>query len=171
MEEIWKTVLDFSLYEYSNLGNLRSKNYKNTGRVQILKPAVSTDGYLKTMLKDDNGKYVTIAVHRVIAKSHFGVQDKKLEVNHINGIKTDNRIENLEYITHSQNCKHSFDIGLQKPKRGELNGMAKLTQKDVDFLRSEKIKKGRYWGRKQYAKQFGITEKHLQQIVNTRENW
>lgn len=169
--EIWKKLVDYSDYEYSNLGNLRSLNYKRTGQKRILKPAISRDGYLKTMLKNDNGKYVTIAIHREIMKSESNKPTIKHEVNHINGIKTDNRPENLEWVTHSQNCKHSFDIGIQKPKRGELNGMAKLTKEDVEFLRNKKKTGTRYWGRNELAMQYGISAKHLQRIVNSDGNW
>jgi hypothetical protein len=169
--EKWITIKGFNGYECSNLGNLRSLNYKRTGKIQILKPAISKDGYLKTMLKNNDGKYCTIAVHRVILNSYIAKPSNQYEVNHINGIKTDNSINNLEWLTHSQNCKHSFDIGLQKPKKGALNGMAKLTQKDVNYLREKKNSGGRFWGRNEYAKQFNISPKHLQKLVNTKENW
>lgn len=168
--EVWMPIKGYSRYEYSTAGRLRSKDYKRTGKTKVLKPAKSTDGYYKTMLKSDSGKYVTIAVHRVIMNS---ISERPIghEVNHKNGDKTDNRPCNLEWVTRSQNCQHSFDTGLQKPKRGELNGMAKLTQKDVDFLRNEKRTKGRFWGRNEYAKKYGISAKHLQKIVNNDNLW
>ena len=171
MIEKWYKIKGFSLYEYSTEGRIRSINYKRTGKKRILKPAKSKDGYLKTMLKSDEGKYKTIALHRVIMNSISNKPIDKHEVNHINGIKTDNRPINLEWVTRSENCKHSFKIGLQKAKRGELNGNSKLTQKQVDFLRSEKRKKGRYWGRNKYAKEFGVSAKHIQKIVNKSDNW
>lgn len=169
--EKWTEVKGFSGYECSSEGRIRSLNYKRQGIVKILNPAISTDGYLKTMLKNNDGKYCTIAVHRVILNSFILKPSKDFEVNHINGIKTDNNIENLEWVTHSQNCKHSFDIGLQKPKRGELNGMSKLKKIDVDFLRNEKNTNGRFWGRNEYAKKYGISAKHLQKIVNKKDCW
>ena len=171
MIETWKKIKGFSMYEYSCKGNLRSLNYKRTGKIRVLKPAISIDGYLKTMLLSDCGKYKTIAVHRVIMESEKDKPTDKHEVNHINGIKTDNSPINLEWVTHSQNCQHSFDIGIQKPKRGELNGMSKLTKEDVVFLRNEKKKNGRYWGRNEYAKKYGISAKHLQKIVNSDLYW
>ena len=168
--ETWKPVKGYSRYEYSNYGRIRSMNYKMSGRVKILKPAVSKDGYLKTMLLSDTGRYTTVAIHRIIMNSE-SEKPKGCEVNHKNGIKTDNRPLNLEWMTRSENCKHSFDIGLQKPKRGELNGMSKLTRDDVEFLRNEKRTKGRFWGRNEYASHFGITAKHLQKIVNNAGSW
>lgn len=163
--ETWKPLKNYPGYEYSDTGLLRSINYKRTGKVRVLSPAKSTDGYLKTMLKGVDGRYHTIALHRVIMESELP-KPAKHEVNHKNGIKTDNRIDNLEWITHSANCKHSFDMGLQKPKRGELNGMAKLTVEKVAELRRMKREGGRFWGRNEIAKELGVSGKHLQKIVN-----
>jgi len=168
--ENWKTIPGYENYEVSDYGNIRSLNYKRTGTIRLLKPAVSRDGYLKTMIKRDDGKYTTISIHRVIARVFIGTK-LGVEVNHKNGIKTDNRLENIELITHSQNCQHSFDTGLQKPKRGELNGMAKLTQSKADELRERKRTGGRFWGRNELAKELGVTPKHLQRIVNKTGNW
>ena len=137
----------------------------------MLKPSVSTDGYLKTMLKGDDGKYHTIAVHREVAAAFFGVRPVGHEVNHINGVKKDNRPCNLEYCTRSQNCKHSFDIGLQIPKKGSLNGFAKLTEQQVKEIRQFVSSSGkRYYGRKNLAKKYGISEAHLKDIVNGRRD-
>lgn len=169
--EEWKPLKGYSRYEYSNFGRVRTNGYKGSQRVKVMKPAVSTDGYLKTMFKCEDGKFRTDTIHRVILRSEIPKPGPEYEVNHKNGIKTDNRPVNLEWMTRSQNCQHSFDTGLQKPKRGELNGMAKLTQKDVDFLRNEKRTKGRFWGRNEYAKQYGIAAKHLQKIVNSDNLW
>jgi hypothetical protein len=166
---IMKTIPNFSRYLASEDGYIYSTNYKNSGKIKILKPALSDDGYLKTVLKQDCGKYKTVAVHREVAAAYLGEKPKAMEVNHINGIKTDNRPSNLEYCTRSENCKHSFDIGLQKPKKGELNGMAKLTNEQVMEIRNfvASVNK-RYYGRKQLAEKYGISEAHLKDVVNKR---
>lgn len=149
-------------------GDLYSTNYKNSGKTVKLKPAKSPDGYFKTMLKGDDNKYHTITVHLMVATAYFGEKPKGYEINHKNGIKTDNSVQNLEYCTHSQNCKHSFDTGLQMPKRGELNGNSKLTDEDVKFIRKVAANGGRYYGRKKLAEHFGISEAHVKDIVNQR---
>ena len=61
----WKTIKGFSNYEASNTGLIRSLDYKRSGKVQILKPAKSKDGYLKTMLKSDDSKYHSKPIHFV----------------------------------------------------------------------------------------------------------
>ena len=169
--ETWKAIPNFSRYEASNLGALRSLNYKRTGKVEVLKPAKSNDGYLKTMLLNDSGKYSSWTVHKFVCLAFYGERPEGLEVNHMDGVKTNNAIDNLEYCTHSENMQHSFDAGLQKPKRGELNGMAKLTRLQVGEIREAKKSSGRYWGRNAFAKRFGVSEKHLQDIANNDNLW
>ncbi len=170
-KEIWKPIPNFSKYEASNLGRLRSLNYKRTGKVVVLKTSKSKDGYLKTMIKNDDNIYKSWSVHKFVMLTFKGERKKGEEVNHINGIKTDNRAVNLEYVTHSENVQHSFDIGLQKPKRGELNGMSKLNRKQVEYIREAKKTKGRYWGRNELAKKFNVSAKHLQDIANNDKLW
>lgn len=174
MEEIWKPIEKFyNEYEVSNLGRIRSTKkliYKRNGSTytrisKVLKPALSTDGYLKGSVCFMR-KMVPYTLHRLVAEAFCEKKSDALEVNHINGIKNDNRAENLEWVTHSENCKHSFDIGLQKPKRGSLNGMSKLTDDQVRMVRKMKSDGGRFWGRNEIAKELGIAPKHLQKIVN-----
>lgn len=165
-DELWKNIPNFSMYQASNFGRLRSLNYKRSGIIKVLNPSISNDGYLKTMLLNDSGKYNSCTVHKFITLAFYGSRPPELEVNHIDGNKLNNNINNLEYCTRSENCKHAVRIGLWEVKRGEKNGMAKLTQAQVDEAREAKRTKGRFWGRNEMAKRFGINAKHLQRIVN-----
>ena len=165
----WRKIPGFSNYEASSCGMLRSLNYKRTGKQKILQPADS-GGYLKTMIKSDSGKYCSKTVHFFVTLAFFGERPRELEVNHIDGNKYNNAIENLEYCTRSENCQHSFDIGLQKPKRGELNGNSKLKIDDVESIRNQAKNSGRYYGRKNLAEKYGISEAHVKDIVNGRRN-
>ena len=165
--EQWKAIPGFSRYEASNLGNLRSLNYNRTGKIKLIKPAISR-GYLKTMLLSDDGKYYSWTVHKWIALAWLGPRFE-FEVNHKSGVKTDNSVANLEYCTRSENIQHAFDIGLQKPKRGMLNGMAKLSDEDVKEIRKCVSKHpGRYYGRKELASKYGVSEAHIKDIVSGR---
>lgn len=170
--EIWKTIPGFSGYEVSNLGNIRSLNYKRTKTIKKLKPGKSPDGYLKTMILDDNGKYRSWTIHLFVVMAFLGEKPKGKEINHINGIKTDNRLENLEYCTRSQNIIHAFKLGLCKSQRGEANPTAKLKDEDVLAIREyvEKAKKQgkKHYGRKALAKKFGISESYIKDIVSKR---
>lgn len=82
------------------------------GQKKILKPGMMTSGY-KFVTICANGEHRMSGVHQLVAQAFLGAGHGK-EVNHKNGIKTDNRLENLEWVTRSENIKHSHDIGLKK---------------------------------------------------------
>jgi hypothetical protein len=172
MKEIWKKIPNFSGYEASNLGRLRSLNYKRSGKIKVLKPTQSSDGYMKTVLIDDKGEYRSWTVHLFVMMAFIGVKPEGLEVNHKNGDKTDNRVDNLEYVTHKYNVQHSFDNGFQKALIGEDNPTAKLTNNDVleirEYVRNKKEQGVRYYGRKRLADKYGISESHIKDIVSGR---
>lgn len=123
MEEIFKTVEGFKDYQVSNLGRVISN--KN-GKPTFLKPQQDAVGYLHVRLyKEDNslGSYGAkrgkrpklFKVHRLVAETFISKQesDQELHVNHINADKTDNRVENLEWVTHGENIRHSWEAGLR----------------------------------------------------------
>ena len=173
MKTIWKTIPNFSNYESSNTGFLRSINYKRSGKKVILKPSESR-GYLKTMLKRDDNKYKSWNVHNFIMLSFKGPKQKGQEVNHIDGNKLNNNINNLEYCTRSENMKHAFDNGLATPKKGELNPSSKLTSDDVKeiraYVKSKKDQGIRFYGRKKLAEKYNISESHIKDIVSKRRD-
>lgn len=81
-----------------------------------------------------NGKRISFAVHRIVWEAANGPIPKGLEVNHINGRKDDNRLVNLELVTHAENIQHAFRTGLQS-NAGERHPSAKLTEADVRRIR------------------------------------
>jgi len=112
--EIWKEVEGHSGYFISNFGNVKS------AKKGVLKNYVGTIGYPVISLKV-NGKFKPVLIHRLVAKAFIPNPENKREVNHISGIKTDNRVENLEWCTRKENAQHSYRIGLQKPKFGRIS--------------------------------------------------
>jgi len=168
--EKWKQIPNFSRYEASTKGRLRSTNYKNSGKTKVLKPADGGDGYLKTMLQNDEGQYKSWGVHKWIALTFLGEKPDGLEINHKDGVKVNNAPDNLEYCTRSENLKHAFKNSLIDPKRGSKNGMAKLTEQDVKEIREHAEQSGRYYGRKALADRYGVSEAQIKDIVNRRRN-
>lgn len=167
-----KQIPNYSRYSVSEDGKIYSTNYKNSGKTKELNPSTSKDGYPQTMLQRDDGKYCTKKVHWFIALAFLGERGQGLEVNHKNGIKTDNRISNLEYVTRSENVKHAYENGLAKRFHGSSNHFSKLTEKDVLEIRAHvKNSPTRHYGRKELAKKYGISEGHLKKIVNSKDVW
>lgn len=83
-----------------------------------------------------SGVEKTIQAHRLVAKSFIPNPENLPEVNHINGIKWDNRVENLEWCDHSRNTQHAFDIGLNNGENweGELHSRSTYTNKQVENI-------------------------------------
>lgn len=130
--EIWSPIVGYGgFYLVSNMGRVKSLD-KTVYRVvngkktetnilfykgKILKQNnLQTGGYCSVKLCN-NGKQYNLKVHRLVAESFIENKENKPCVNHINGIKTDNRVENLEWCTYSENNIHAFKTGLNKVKK------------------------------------------------------
>lgn len=110
--EIWKDIPEYSGYQISSLGNVRSNKY---GDWRLLKPALDGAGYLIVYLRKDK-KSIRFHVHRLVAQVF--VNGNGSDVNHKNGAKTDNRADNLEWCSRSENVKHATRVlGVGKTRK------------------------------------------------------
>lgn len=164
IEEIWKDIEGYEKsYKVSNYGRVKSLDrnitYSN-GRIcnhkgKILSPMLSNNGYLYVHLLE-NTKRVKYSVHRLVAETFIKNDENKLEVNHKNGLKLDNRLKNLEWSTRQENVDHSYKIGLCN-QTGSNNTAAKLSKKDI-----LKIK----WA----LKYLNIKQREISEIFNISES-
>ena len=128
--EVWKDIAGYEgLYQVSSFGRVKSLWH---GRERIRKPHLNHKGYSELNLCK-GGNVKGFKVHRLVAEAFIPNPQNKREVNHINGIKADNRVENLEWVTPSENQLHAYNTGLRKS--AEENFHAKLTNEQVAYIR------------------------------------
>ena len=142
--EIWKAIKGYEgIYEISEHGKVRSLNHlikysDGRSRIQkgrILKTSLSKKGYVRVSLSKQKKRFHT-SIHRLLALSFIDNPENKKQVNHINGIKHDNRIENLEWVSNSENQIHAIKKGLTRYNYNERHHNSKLTNKGVLRVRN-----------------------------------
>lgn len=114
-----------------------------------------------------NRKYYS--AHRIVAQCFIPNPDNKPQVNHINGIKTDNRVENLEWVTASENTKHAHSTGLAQVRKGEAVITSKLTTEDIQYIRSNYERYNKDKNMTALAKQFGVSRSQIHKIIHYME--
>lgn len=164
--EVWKSVKGYEgLYEISNQGRLKglekiriigyggTRIYPET----IFTPTPNTKGYCVCVLRD-HGKSKTFSIHRLVAEHFLERLDCKNSVNHKNGIKSDNRVENLEWCTVKENNDHAKETGLLA--FGEKNPNSKISEIEAIKILSLKGKKSA----KELSSRYGITKESIWNI-------
>lgn len=146
MEEIWRVI--FVDYLVSNFGNVDS--WKGCKRHR-LKPKISSKGYLYVTLMVD-GKPKNFFVHRLVAIAFLPNLNNLPQVNHKDGNKLNNCVENLEWFTPKDNQQHAIATGLSKT--GEERSQAKLTNEQVRYIRENPNNSSQY----ELAKKFEIDQ-------------
>lgn len=127
-EEVWYSIPNYvGIYEYSSLGRIKALyRVKGIGRgarereSHIMKQFLNPDGYPMIELHN-NGIGKKYKVHRLLAICHIPNPENKSEINHKKGIKTDNRLSELEWSTTSENVQHAYDyLGKVTPMKGKF---------------------------------------------------
>ena len=156
----WRPILD-NKYEVSNSGEIRRlAGGPGAQPGRRLRPTINRYGYVQQKVYVGH-RPKTFTIHVLVALAWHGPRPEGMEINHKNGIKTDNRPENLEYVTMQENKAHGSRLGLLP--HGERNGRAKLTEdqvREIRHMNSNGI------GQNRLAQMFGVSKFNIYSIVH-----
>lgn len=165
--EHWKPVVGWeAVYEVSNHGSVRRASAGPATKIgRRLKPYPDTMGY-PTVRLCNLKRIRQYTVHTLVAAAFIGPRPEGLDVNHRDGIKSNNRDSNLEYCTCGENIRHAFASGLVKTRcRGEKHHKAKLKESDVRDIRANNGISAAEWGRV-----LGVSRNTIHR-VRSGQNW
>ena len=154
-------------YDISSLGRVRTKHrYGRIPRDKLLSPCPNRKGYLRVRLNAP-GKHFSAVVHRLVLEAFVGPQPSAIhEANHKNGIKSDNRLCNLEWLTRVENNAHAVANGWWHPHVGEAHGRAKLKATDIPVIRAlEGVE-----GQTEIGRRYGVSGTAIY-LIWKRRNW
>ncbi|KKL64707.1 hypothetical protein LCGC14_2162270 [marine sediment metagenome] len=161
----------FKIYKNGKIYKCKKSHCKWNGEYRDYEPrliiAKNNDNYVYVTFRHD-GKTVGILAHRAVWIYFNGIIPKGLQINHKNGIKTDNRPSNLELVTPSQNILHGINILGSKVLHGEECGSSKLTSKEVIKIR--RIFASSKSTQKTLTKQYNVSKSQINRIIN-RKTW
>lgn len=160
MTEIFQDIPGFEgKYRASTLGNILSLRSKS-----LLKPWITQHGYRQLRLSDCKNIMKSFTICRLVAITFLPNPENKKCVNHKNGSKIDDRLENLEWATYSENTRHSFKLGLQSNK-GVKHSQHKINEEMVREIR-ERSNMGEGLGI--LSVRYSLSKSHLSGIIHKR---
>lgn len=166
MDKVWKYLVykgeTYTNFSVSNFGDLRNNLIDN-----ILKPSTNPSGYYVYVIRLNNkGKKTGIVAHRAVMEAFIPNPDNLPQINHIDGNKKNNCIDNLEWCTAKQNVQHAVRTGLLTTAHcnGEKCNKAKLKEKQVIKIRE--LYKTKQYTQKQLGEMFNCTKDNIRFIVN-----
>ena len=165
MREEWKELKESQgKYLISNYGRVKSLK---SGREKILKTRKTHDGYLRYSLSFQ-GKAKTMRAHRLVAEYFIDNPFNKPTVNHIDGNKENNRVDNLEWSTLKEQMQHAYSNNLKEPVQGILQGNSVLTEKEVKEIREIYKSHSKEFGMIALAKKYNVSVSTINKCVGRR---
>lgn len=182
MSEYWVNILGFEgLYQVSNKGRIKSLDKTVTRKdgikrfypERIMNPTIDYFGYTHVILCSNDGtlKRTVSKTHRLVATAFIPNPENKPCVNHINGIKTDNMVENLEWCTYSENEKHAYENDLKPRIWLDKFGKNHSKSKEINMLDLSGNVLETFWGQYEASRITGIGKYIIWQCLsNNRDN-
>lgn len=161
--EEWKDVVGYENYfQVSNTGKIFSKRTNKQ-----LKTFVHINGYIvfASKIGGRKGKAICLKVHVLVARAFIENPENKKTVNHKDGVKTNNHVNNLEWATHSEQMLHAFSTGLKKNKTSVHNSCSSLSKEDVIFIKTHHIPYHEIYSARNLGKRFGVSHKTISRVV------
>lgn len=164
VKELWKPLLEYKGIEVSSIGRIRKAANKSRKERILTEFPKDRDGYYRCSVQRLDGTWTSQPVHRLVAKAFIPRTKNRDIVNHIDGNRTNNRIENLEWVTPKENVIHSFKFGSRKickqvPKKTIL----------TDFQVDQIGKLRELYTVNQIAKLFNIEYQSLKNIIHKKK--
>lgn len=161
--KIWKEVSGFEgLYAVSNNGEI-----KGLKSGKILRPRPTKNDYLMVYLSK-NGKQKNYLIHRLVAQEFINNPDGKLEVNHLDGDKSNNCTTNLEWSTRGENTKHAFKIGLRHVNKDKIIESKRKSVCQIDISTGDII---RIWkSSREASRVLNISQSNISMCCNGKRN-
>lgn len=160
MHEEWRPVLGFEdTYLVSDFGRvMRIKATVSTGAGRILKPSLATSGYYHVNLCAGKERHKAVTIHKLVAEAFYGPRPDGADIDHKDGNPENNRADNLEYVSRSENVKRGYRRQrkrgiVRKGLRGEDNPLSKLSATGVRKIKTL-LRRGKT--HREIAKQFGV---------------
>lgn len=157
--EMWKLVDEMKTYEVSNKGNVRKK-LKNG--YNYLKPFKDKDGYLKVCLCE-NQRRIYRFVHRLVGIAFIENKDNKPTINHKDGNKTNNNVENLDWATNKEQNKHALNMGLRNMKNSGCSKIVEQYDLEGNLINT-------YLSANEAKRQTGFSQGHISEVCRGEKN-
>lgn len=161
MEEVFVET-EYKGYYISNFGNLKGRNNK------LVKLTVNKCGYCCYAMYPEGrkSKCKCLRIHRLVAKAFIPNPKNLPLVNHKDGNKTNNHIDNLEWCDYSYNSKHAYDNGLTIPVSGCNHPSSKLTIEDIEWIKKHYKPNDREFGTRGLGRMFKVTHSVISELIN-----
>lgn len=164
VKELWKPLLEYKGIEISSIGRVRKAANKRRKERILTEFPKDRDGYCRCSVQKLDGTWTSQPVHRLVAKAFIPNVENKQAVNHIDGNRQNNKVENLEWVTPKENVIHSFRFGLRR-KCKQVPRKTILT----DFQISQIDKLREFYTVNQIAKLFNIEYQSLKNIIHKKK--